>query len=89
MTRRAFTQVELLGYLEHCREQVSRMRGSITQDVAARPLPPAHRHHRRPYGVLVGSVPLHVIEHAAQIRQFLTATGIHVQPVPDDRHYIR
>ena len=36
---------------------------------------------------MVGSVPLHVLEHAAQIRQFLTAAGIKVQPMPGDRGY--
>lgn len=36
---------------------------------------------------IVDSMPLHVVEHAAQIRQFLTAAGITVQPVPGDRTY--
>ena len=39
------------------------------------------------YGVIVGSMPLHVLEHASQIRQFLTAAGIKVQPMPGDRGY--
>jgi hypothetical protein len=26
--------------------------------------------------VLIGSIPLHVVEHAAQIRQFITAAGV-------------
>jgi hypothetical protein len=39
------------------------------------------------FGVLVGSVPLHVVEHASQIRQFLTAVGIRVQTMPGDRGY--
>ena len=43
--------------------------------VAARPLPDAHRYGGRPFGVLIGSIPLHVVEHAAQIRQFLNAAG--------------
>ena len=28
------------------------------------------------FGVIVGSMPLHVVEHASQIRQFLTAAGV-------------
>ncbi len=32
------------------------------------------------FGVIVGSIPLHVIEHASQIRQFLTAAGVKLQP---------
>jgi hypothetical protein len=52
---------------------------ALTEELAARPLPSAHRYRGMLFGVLVGSVPLHVVEHAAQIRQFLTAAGIRVQ----------
>jgi hypothetical protein len=38
-------------------------------------------------GVLVGGLPLHVVEHAAQIRQFLTAAAVRVRPLPGDRGY--
>jgi hypothetical protein len=55
--------------------------------MAARPLPSAHRYHGMLFGVLVGSMPLHVVEHASQIRQFLTAAGVKVQPMPGDRGY--
>jgi hypothetical protein len=37
------------------------------------------------FGVIVGSLPLHVVEHACQIRQFLTTAGVKVQPMPGDR----
>jgi hypothetical protein len=37
--------------------------------------------------VIVGSMPLHVVEHASQIRQLLTAAGLTVQPMPGDRGY--
>ena len=40
------------------------------------------------YGVLVGGIPLHVVEHSSQIRQFLTAAGVKVQPMPGDREYV-
>jgi hypothetical protein len=40
------------------------------------------------YGVIVGRMPLHVLEHASQIRQFLTAAGVKVQPMPGDRGYV-
>jgi hypothetical protein len=40
------------------------------------------------YGVIVGRMPLHVLEHASQIRQFLTAAGVNVQPMPGDRGYV-
>ena len=39
------------------------------------------------YVALVGGLPLHVIEHASQIRQFLTASGVSVRPMPGDRGY--
>jgi hypothetical protein len=38
------------------------MLDGLTEDVAAAPLPTGHRHHGKTYGVLVGSLPLHVIE---------------------------
>ena len=68
-------------------DRVSRTLDSLTEDAAARPLPGAHRYHGMLYGVIVGSIPLHVLEHASQIRQFLTAAGIKVQPMPGDRGY--
>jgi hypothetical protein len=84
---RMFTKAELLGYVEYCRERVRRTLEALTVDTAARPLPGAHRYHGMVYGVIVGSAPLHVVEHAAQIRQFLTAAGVDVQPMPGDRGY--
>jgi hypothetical protein len=84
---RVFTRAELLGYIDYCRGRVRRTLQSLTEDSAARPLPDAHRYHGTPYGVIVGSMPLHVLEHASQIRQFLTAAGIKVQPMPGDRGY--
>jgi hypothetical protein len=40
-----------------------------------------------PFAVIVGGMPLHVVEHAAQIRQFLGAAGVAVRPMPGDRGY--
>jgi hypothetical protein len=34
---------------------------------------------------LIGSMPVHIVEHASQIRQFLTSTGVKVQAMPGDR----
>ena len=61
---------------------------ALTEDAAARPLPAAHRYHGMLYGVIVGRMPLHVLEHASQIRQFLTAAGVKVQLMPGDRGYV-
>ncbi|MFI5916033.1 DinB family protein [Dactylosporangium sp. NPDC051541] len=84
---RAFTKPELLGYVERCRARVEQTLDGLTDEQAARPLPSIHRHHGLLYGVLVGGLPLHVVEHAAQIRQHLTAAGVKVRPMPGDRGY--
>jgi hypothetical protein len=84
---RMFTKAELLSYLDYCHEKVRRVLDALTEDAAARPLPAAHRYPGTLYAVIVGRVPLHVLEHAAQIRQFLTAAGVQVQPMPGDRGF--
>lgn len=84
---RVFTKAELLRYVDFCRGRVRRTLDALTEDTAARPLPRLHRYHGMAYGVLVGRMPLHVVEHASQIRQFLTAAGVTVQPMPGDRGY--
>ncbi len=52
------------------------------------PTPSADRYHGMLFAAIVGSMPVHVVEHASQIRQFLTAAGVTVQPMPGDRAYI-
>ena len=86
--KRIFTKAELLYYIDYCRGRVRRTLDELTEDTAARTLPGVHRYHGMLYGVILGSIPLHVIEHASQIRQFLTAAGIKVQPMPGDRGYV-
>jgi hypothetical protein len=84
---RMFTKAELLGYIAYCRGRVRRTLDALTDDAAARPVPSAHRYQGMLYGVLVGSLPVHVVEHGSQIRQFLTAAGVKVQPLPGDHRY--
>ena len=84
---RVFTKTELLGYLDFCRSRVRRTLDGLTEEAAARSVPDAHRYRGMLYGVIVGGMPLHVVEHASQIRQFLTAAGVKVQPMPGDRGY--
>jgi len=84
---RMFTKAELLGYINYCRRKVSRTLDALTEAAAARPLPDAHRHRGTLYGVIVGGIPLHVLEHASQIRQFLTSAGVKVRSMPGDRGY--
>lgn len=84
---RVFTRDEVLGYVDHCRQRVRTTLDALSDEVAAQPLPSAHRYQGMPYVVNVGSLPLHTVEHAAQIRQFLTAAGVRVRPMPGDREY--
>jgi len=84
---RMFTKSELLGYVAWCRGRVRQTLDGLTEDSAARPLPDAHRYRGMLYAVIVGNMPLHLIEHASQIRQFLTAAGVEVRPMPGDRGY--
>lgn len=87
LPNRVFTKDELLGYVEWCRSRVRQTLDALTEEMAARPLPSTHRYEGTLFGVIVGSLPLHVVEHASQIRQFITAAGVKVQPMPGDRGY--
>ena len=73
---RVFTKQELLGYVDWCRTRVRATLDSLTEERAARPLPKSHRYTGTLYGATVAIIPLHVLEHAEQIRQFLTAAGV-------------
>lgn len=84
---RVFTKPELLGYVDWCRGRVGHTLDALTEEMLTRPLPSAHRMHGMLFGVLIGSLPLHVVEHASQVRQFLTAAGVKVQPMPGDQGY--
>lgn len=77
---RMFTKPELLGYIDYCRGRVRGTLDALTEDAAARPLPSTHRYRGMLFGVLIGGIPVHVVEHASQIRQFLTAAGVKPQP---------
>jgi hypothetical protein len=82
---RVFTRAELLSYVDYCSVRARRTLEDLFEEKAAWALPDAHRYHGMLYRVMVGSIPLHVIEHASQIRQFLTTAGVNVQPMPGDR----
>ena len=84
---RVFTKPELLGYVVYCRGRVGKTLDALTEDIAARALPSTHRYRGMLFGVIVGGLPLHVVEHASQIRQFLSAAGVKAQPMPGDRGY--
>ena len=84
---RMFNKAELLAYVDYCRGKVRQTLDALTEEMAAQPLPSAHRDHGMLFGVIVGGMPLHLVEHASQIRQFLTAAGVKVRPMPGDRGY--
>jgi hypothetical protein len=67
---------EILAYLDYCRQQADKTLRSMTDDKAATPLPPAHRFGGQPHAWILASLVAHTTEHAAQIRQFLTAEGV-------------
>jgi hypothetical protein len=84
---RVFTKAELVGYVDYCRARVRATLDDQFEEMAAQSLPETHRGHGELYGVVVGGIPLHVIAHASQIRQFLTASGVSVRAMPGDRGY--
>jgi hypothetical protein len=84
---RVFSRTELLGYVAYCRDRVELTLTALSDDAAARPIPAGHRYQGTLFGVLVGTLPMHVTEHGSQIRQWLAAAGVKVQPLPGDRHY--
>jgi hypothetical protein len=84
---RVFTKSELLSYVEYCGVRARQTLDERFEEKAACPLSDAHRDHGTLYGVMVGGIPLHVVAHASQIRQFLSSAGVTVQPMPGDRGY--
>jgi hypothetical protein len=82
---RMFTKSELLGWIDRCRTRIRQTLDALTDEMALRPLPHTHRYAGTLFGVIVGSLPLHTLEHATQIRQFLTAAGVKPKPYDDPR----
>jgi len=66
----------MLRYVDYCRQRVRDTLSDMTEEKAATPLPPAHRDHGRPFAWELAGLPLHTVEHASQIRQFITAAGV-------------
>jgi hypothetical protein len=72
----AWSRSEMLRYVDYCRQRVRDTLSDMTDEKAATPLPPAHRYHGRPFAWELAGLPLHIVEHASQIRQFVTAAGV-------------
>ena len=71
----AWSRSDLLGYLHHCGQRVRETLQDITDEKAATPLPPTHRYRGQPYAWVLTGIPGHTIEHASQMRQFITAAA--------------
>lgn len=71
----------MLAYIDYCRHHTRTTLASMTDDTAARPLPPAHRYGGQPHAHIIAGMVGHTTEHASQIRQFITAAGV----APDSR----
>ena len=65
----------MLGYIDYCRQRVRDTLAGMTDEQAATPLPPAHRYRGQPHAWIITGPVGHTTEHAAQIRQFITAAG--------------
>ncbi len=68
----AWSQSEIGGYVDYCRQRVRDTLADMTEEKAAALLPPAHRYRGRPYASIVTSLVGHTAAHATQIRQFIT-----------------
>ncbi len=72
----AWSRSEMLGYIDYCRQRVSDTLAGMTDERATKLLPLAHRYHGQPHAWIITGLVGHTTEHAAQIRQFVTANGI-------------
>ncbi len=72
----AWSRSEMLGYVDYCRQRVRSTLAGMTDEKAATPLPPAHRYQGQPHAWIITGLLVHTTEHATQIRQCITATGM-------------
>ena len=69
----AWSQSEMLTYVDYCRRRVRDTLVNMTDAKAATPLPPVHRYSGQPHAWIIVSTLGHTIEHASQIRQFIAS----------------
>jgi hypothetical protein len=72
----AWSRSEMIVYVDYCRQRVRDTLSDMTDEKAATSLPPAHRYHGGAFAWELTGLPLHVVEHASQIRQFITTAGV-------------
>jgi hypothetical protein len=78
--RSAWSRADLLVCLDHCRQRARDTLNGMTDEKAVTPMPPAHRFRGQPFAWILTAVPGHTIEHASQIRQFITTAGTAPDP---------
>ena len=71
----AWSQSEVLAYADYCRERTRITLATMTDEMGAALLPPAHRYGGQPYAKIVTALIGHTTEHASQIRQFITGVA--------------
>lgn len=69
----AWSQSEVRAYIDYCRERVHDALAGMTDEKAANPLPQTHRRGGEPHAFVIADLLRHTTEHAAQIRQFVSA----------------
>ena len=72
----AWSRSEVLAYTDYCGQRVRGTLAAMTDEKAATPLPPAHRYRGQPHAWIITGLVGHTTEHASQIRQFITPSGI-------------
>ena len=71
----AWSKAEIDGYVEYCRKRIRDTLAEMTDEKAARPLPPSHRYAGQPHARIIVGMIGHTTEHAAQIQQFIAASA--------------
>ena len=73
---KAWTRSEMLGYVDYCRQRVRDTLSGMTEQKAATPLPATHRYSGHPHAWIITAAVGHTIEHASQIRQFISYAAL-------------
>lgn len=71
----AWSQSDMVSYVDYCRHRVRDALEGMTDERAAAPIPPSHRYRGQPFAWVLTAIPGHTIEHASQIKQFITAAS--------------
>ena len=69
---KAWSRSEILAYIDYCHQKTRMALADMTDELAATPLPPAHRYRGQPHAWIIVGLVGHTTEHASQIRQFIT-----------------